>query len=301
MQSILTAADWRGNALADAAAKLAANSNRAPKHVRDRYAQLVAAHRYGAAIAGMACLAANNHMAYATCTDGSLEVIKLRDSTGRPSRLPPRAANKTSVAKPATASGSPTADESCHLDDALPKDFPRTSGGLPLCAAAELLNERPSSCPSRRKTTPASSRPAAKSRRRTASCSRAAKVFGLTGQEAVQAAALANRLQNASTTATPLSPRELRNRVERLVLAASEPPPAELARCIPAETINRPCQPSVQDVQPACPGVTVTPAAPPNLPSVPARLHGSTRAAPQQSAQYITGAMSRLMYGSGCP
>ena len=67
----LTAVDWRANGIADAAAKMAASRHRAPAYIRQRYAEAVAAHRFGAAVAGVACWEANHHKSLTVDADGS--------------------------------------------------------------------------------------------------------------------------------------------------------------------------------------------------------------------------------------
>ena len=80
----ITAQDWRANSLADALAKMAARATRAPWSVRKRCRCLQAARRYGAAIAGVACQAANNYVTYGHKQDGTYGEVKYRDSSGRP-------------------------------------------------------------------------------------------------------------------------------------------------------------------------------------------------------------------------
>ena len=79
----VTGIDWRANALVDAAAKTAARSVRVARHLRTQHAEFVAAATHGAAVAGSACHAANNHV---TMVGVGADVVDqtLRDSTGRP-------------------------------------------------------------------------------------------------------------------------------------------------------------------------------------------------------------------------
>ena len=80
----LTAIDWRANAMADALAKKAAQSTRVPVAVRRQFQQMIAAQRYGAAVAGAACRAADSYVTTSYAHDGSLVTTVYRDSIGRP-------------------------------------------------------------------------------------------------------------------------------------------------------------------------------------------------------------------------
>ena len=128
---------WRANALVDAAAKTAAYSARAPFHLRRRYHDFISAATYGAAIAGAACYAANNHHTMAVNDAGGVSTVTLRDSAGRP----PPSAIRTAAAPPQTRPR-PTAEPKPGKYDShyatLPSDFPLNESAIALPMAVAL-------------------------------------------------------------------------------------------------------------------------------------------------------------------
>ena len=133
----LTAVDWRANGIADAAAKMAAGRHRAPAYVRRHYNELVAAHRYGAAVAGVACREANNYKSMTTDAAGGLKIVTYRDSIGRQGAPHHNIAGDDEPLHPASTTQSESAPEE-PLVAALPRDFPRRPGAIQLHQAALL-------------------------------------------------------------------------------------------------------------------------------------------------------------------
>ena len=221
-QRPLTVLDWRANALADAAAKLAANSARAPRAVRDRYRQLIAAHQYGAAIAGVACRAANHHCTHTVDREGNVRVAILRDSVGRPEGTTQKSAELREISYPTK-----TAEQilpPCPLESSIPADFPRAQGALQLHQASLLTHPanlpQPVSQTSERSSTP---RIGIRAQRKApvSTASRSARLFGLERHAAVQAAALANSIARCRTPPSArLNGDEVQRRVRLLTSSA---------------------------------------------------------------------------------
>ena len=137
----LTAIDWRANGIADAAAKMAARRHRAPAHIRRMYEEAVAAHRYGAAVAGTACWEANHHQTTVIDSEGNVKQVVVRDSIGRQAQHVHSIADVDGTCKAAPAAGP---DGDCGiamaLNAALPSDFPLQPGAMPLNQAALLAD-----------------------------------------------------------------------------------------------------------------------------------------------------------------
>jgi hypothetical protein len=188
----LTAVDWRANRLADAAAKLAAHSVRVPWEVREKYEYLGAAHLYGAALAGAACRAANNHMSSQPQPDGSVKQVRSRDSIGRPPQKAPGATRSPQqTQKQRSAKGRPSPQP--ELAEALPKDFPVASGAMALPMAAAFATS--ASVPDRVEQRSRTCSRAGETKNRIASRKPAKRSrLGEQRSHAISAAALANRL-----------------------------------------------------------------------------------------------------------
>ena len=236
----LTTIDWRANVLADAAAKHAANTHRAPAALRAHHSQMVAAHRYGAAVAGIACREANNYKVTQFDRDGNVTTLIKRDSIGRQEPLRQyihdEADGGTLHAKPQPNHGSkPAADDICNLMEQLPPQFPWQGDALELWQTAQLLDsawQAPGSADKH------ASRPAASKRRATTSAasshakkkqkSRASKM-GADRMLAIQAAALGN----AINTVANLPATDLEQSPERKASTVAKA--AELTRSICAQ------------------------------------------------------------------
>jgi hypothetical protein len=137
----LTAVDWRANGIADAAAKMAASRHRAPAYIRQRYAEAVAAHRFGAAVAGVACWEANHHKSLTVDADGSVKHVLIRDSIGRQGHQCHGISDEPSVraaAKPTSADAAP--EDADLLANALPPDFQLLPNAMPLYQAVQYTD-----------------------------------------------------------------------------------------------------------------------------------------------------------------
>ena len=314
----LTAIDWRANAIADAVAKIAAKRTRAPAQIRVKYQQLMAAHRYGAAVAGVACYEANHHETRVTDTNGNVTWTTRRDSIGRQevycSQSHEALQNPFKLPVPAAAATARD-DEDSLLDSALPPDFPRHVGSIPLHQAAQLLCPG-ATCPTARPTSRAPTSSGNAHQRTTsarrpgpgaAGRARAAKVFGENRQEAVQAAALANQLLHAHGRTAPLTPEETRSRVHSLIQAAAAPPLSE-PDAVHEQLVGEPKSKynctliSAPEVaHSALIGSENLPAAKAQ-PRSHARSGSKRRSTPSSSGNgMVTGAMWRLMHGSSLP
>ena len=213
--SPLSAIDWRANGVADAAAKLAANKHRAPVEIRKRFMQLRAAHRYGAAVAGVACREANNHRNLIYNEEGNLRVELKRDSIGKQGAATihvdtPPACSQGTASKPGCHSYKSCSAVSGELEDSLPRDFVLANESMALNKAAYLCGyeeDNPSGNGSRAQ--PNRARPAYRSKpchRPGRSAASKVDTRGL----ATQAAAFANKISEMAKlpTANSTAPSE---------------------------------------------------------------------------------------------
>ena len=211
----LTAVDWRANGIADAAAKMAAGRHRAPAYLRRHYHELVAAYRYGAAVAGVACWEANNHKAMTTDASGAVKFVIHRDSIGRQNAQCHSFTGFGCQQPPPPAAPSPGIKETIGvhndpLEAALPSDFPRLPGAMQLHQAV-LLTGSAQDDDDRPRQQHFTAKEDARTHAKSANSSRQQQqrrhrrtpvVDSATREAAIQAAALANNLaKNLATKA----------------------------------------------------------------------------------------------------
>ena len=105
--SVITLLDLRANDAADALAKSAAHSHRAPLHVRRRIAEAKAAYMYGRAILGTVTYASQNYQLRTTDDNGEPKTVVRRDSMGKPPGNAPKALRRPRGTPPPQPSATP--------------------------------------------------------------------------------------------------------------------------------------------------------------------------------------------------
>lgn len=204
--------------------------------------QLRAAHRYGAAVAGVACREANNHRTMECDDQGNVSTVIKRDSIGR-QNIASYCISTEQSAGPLNedAPARKRADSDIELDSFLPPDFPVAQDAMSLHMAAHLLDRtstdiddsypfvRPAHSTSSVRTS--DSRAPAKPKRPRVDMR----------SIAIQAAAFANRISDmarmptlpatASAEGDPL----IRSNATSLALTASEPRSSSRSGCTHAQ------------------------------------------------------------------
>ena len=163
-------------------------------------------------------------MAHVVSADGSTRLVRLRDSAGRPEQFPP----STKAAAAPKATGCPALpSNNCRLSAALPADFPLLDGTVSLEAAQDLARRPPqssqSACVVAASSRRVSRRHRAASYKKPSTETRAATRAGVLRREAIQAAALANKIHSSAFVQPSMSPDECQRRVAKLVQSASLP------------------------------------------------------------------------------
>ena len=199
----LTPLDWRANNVADAAAKMAAHKYRAPMYIRQAFQQLRAAQLYGAAMAGVACREANNHKCSEIDADGEIKTVVRRDSIGRQTAISHHIdVESGSIVKVSKANSSMDhGHDSDDLEAYLPADFPRPADAISLGMAAALCEGVPTALPTSLPA-PKPSRKQSSNVKKSVAPAKRRQVHDKRG-EAIQAAALANRIGDLASRPAP--------------------------------------------------------------------------------------------------